>query len=119
MSRRIEYMTLSGHLIDSRSINMTPEEFRPYARERLQREAERITQPHDPNRPKIVEAVRLMEDDHELCRVELGDVMGVQRAAGDTTVLTKKQGPPLQPLKLSPSGGLGTEVFTVRTCAGS
>jgi predicted component of type VI protein secretion system len=52
MSRRIEYTTLNDELIDSRSINMTPEEFRPYARERLQGEAKRITQPYDPNRPR-------------------------------------------------------------------
>jgi hypothetical protein len=75
MSRRIEYVTLSGHLIDSRSINMTPEQFRDYARERLAGEAKRITQPYRPNRQRIVEAMRLMDDDNELCRVELGDVM--------------------------------------------
>jgi hypothetical protein len=77
MSRRIEYMTLSGYLIDSRSVNMTPEEFRRYARERLEAEAKRIAQPYQPNRLQVVEAMRLMEDDHELCRVELGEVMGV------------------------------------------
>ena len=75
MVRRIEYTTLSGELIGSQPSSMSPEEFGAYARERLEGEAKRITQPYDPNRSKIVEVVRLTDDANEVARLELGDVI--------------------------------------------
>jgi hypothetical protein len=74
MSRRIDYLLLPDTVVGSRSVNMSPEEFQKYARERLMGEAKRSTRPYDPNYHSI-EALRLMDDDRELCRVELGDVM--------------------------------------------
>jgi hypothetical protein len=75
MSRRVEYLLLPDKVVDSRSIDMSPEEFQKYARERLTGEAKRITRPYDPNHQRV-EALRLMDGERELCRVELGDVMG-------------------------------------------
>jgi len=78
MSRRIDYLLLLDTVVGSRSINMSPEEFQKYARERLMGEAKRITRPYDPHYQRV-EALRLMDDDCELCRVELGDVIVAQR----------------------------------------
>jgi hypothetical protein len=74
MSRRVEYLLLPDKVVASRSLNMTEGEFQKYARERLMGEAKRITQPYDPNYERV-EALRLMDGERELCRVELGDVM--------------------------------------------
>lgn len=77
MSRRVEYLLLPDQVVCSRSINMATEEFHKYARERLIGEAWRITQPYDPNYQRV-EALRLMDGERELSRVELGDVTGIQ-----------------------------------------
>jgi hypothetical protein len=78
MSHRVEYLLLPDQVVRSQSMNMATEEFQKYARERLVGEAKRITQPYDPNYQRV-EALRLMDGERELSRVELGDVMGVQR----------------------------------------
>lgn len=75
MSRRVEYLLLPDQVVCSRAINMATEEFQSYARERLIGEAWRITQRHDPHDQRV-EALRLMDGERELSRVELGDVTG-------------------------------------------
>jgi hypothetical protein len=78
---RVEYTNLNGDEVSrSQSFNnMSVQAFDGFARERMLAEAKRIYEPYDRNRPKIVEAMRLMDGDQELCRVGLDDVMLAQR----------------------------------------
>jgi hypothetical protein len=78
LMRRIEYLLLPDKVIESRSSNMTEEVFQTFARERLKGEAKRMTEAYDPNCQRI-EALRLMDDDRELCCVGLIDVMAEAR----------------------------------------
>jgi transcriptional regulator with XRE-family HTH domain len=78
MSHRVEYLLLPDEVVGFHGVSMGSEEFQKYARERLISEAKLIYQSYDPNHQRV-EALRLMDGERELCRVELGDVIGVQR----------------------------------------